>query len=70
MHRRSAFALLPLLAADEPVGTLTLDFADGENATFSYTIGSVSQSKPLTRLQFGSTSSVCASFSGTPRERR
>jgi len=36
------------------VGTGTLTFSDGNNGTFSYTVDGVSQSKPLTRMVFGS----------------
>jgi hypothetical protein len=40
------------------VGTATFTFADFGNGTFSYTIGSVSQSKPITRQIFR-TATVC-----------
>lgn len=50
----------PPSSGADPVGSVTLRFADGENASFSYTIGNVTQTKPLTRLQFGNTTSVCA----------
>jgi hypothetical protein len=43
----------------DPVGTATFRFTDGENGTFSYTVGNVTQSKPIRRSQFGSTTSVC-----------
>ncbi len=48
-----------------PVGTLTLSFADGNNATFAYTVTlgnppvSVMQSKQLTRLVFRSPGTTC-----------
>ncbi len=47
------------------VGTLTLTFADGNNATFDYTVTrgnpqvSVIRSKQLTRFLFASSPSVC-----------
>ena len=47
-------------AGADPIGTATLRFSDGETATFSYTVGSVTQSKTLKRSQFGSTASVCS----------
>ena len=42
------------------VGNMRLRFADGERATFDYTINGVSQSKQIQRFQFGSTASVCS----------
>jgi hypothetical protein len=46
-------------AGANPIGTVTLRFTDGENATFSYTVGNVTQTKSLKRSQFGSVASVC-----------
>lgn len=43
----------------EVVGSLRLRFADGERATFEYTVNGVSQSKPIQRFLFGDTASVC-----------
>lgn len=43
----------------DPIGTITVRFSDGETATFSYTVGNVTQTKTLRRTQFGSTASVC-----------
>lgn len=43
----------------DSVGTATVRFSNGENGTFSYTVGNVTQSKPISRLQFGNASSVC-----------
>ena len=44
----------------EVVGSARLRFGNGSNATFEYTIGSVSQSKSIERFQFGDTASVCS----------
>lgn len=44
--------------ADE-VGTLTLRFSDGQNASYSYTIGNVTQTKSIQRFVFGSSTNVC-----------
>ena len=41
------------------VGTASLVFTNGETATFSYSVGGVSQNKLIQRLQAGSTASVC-----------
>ena len=42
-----------------PVGTGALTFTDSNNGSFAYTIGSVSQTKALTREIFGSTVPTC-----------
>lgn len=46
-----------------PVGSMTLAFADGNRATFSYTVdiggGSVTQSKSITREVFAAPGTVC-----------
>jgi hypothetical protein len=47
-------------AGADAIGTATLRFSDGETGTFSYTVGSVTQSKTIKRSQFGSTASVCS----------
>lgn len=44
----------------DPIGTLAVKFSDGETATFSYTVGNVTQTKTIKRTQFGNTASVCA----------
>lgn len=48
------------------IGTVTLRFTDGETATFTYTVGSTTQTKTLRRYQFGNTPAVCenAAFGG------
>jgi hypothetical protein len=42
-----------------PVGSATLTFADGNNATFAYTAFDISQSKTITREVFQSPGTVC-----------
>jgi predicted dienelactone hydrolase len=42
-----------------PVGSATLTFADGNNATFGYTAFGISQSKTITREVFQSPGTVC-----------
>ena len=55
----------PLKVVRTPVGTLTLTFGDGDNATFAYTVTlgnppvSVMQTKQLTRLVFSAPGTVC-----------
>ncbi len=41
------------------VGTVSISFTDGETATFTYTVGNVTQVKALSRFQFGGTATVC-----------
>ena len=41
------------------VGTATFTFADGNNATFAYTVNGVSQSKAITREVFRAPGTVC-----------
>ncbi len=41
------------------IGNVTISFTDGQTASFSYTIGNVTQTKNITRFQFGSTAAVC-----------
>ena len=55
----------PLKVVRTPVGTLTLTFDDGDNATFAYTVTlgnppvSVTQTKQLTRLVFRAPGTLC-----------
>jgi hypothetical protein len=42
-----------------PVGTASFTFADGNNATFAYTVNGVSQSKPITRQVFRAPGTLC-----------
>jgi hypothetical protein len=43
-----------------PVGTATFTFADGNHATFAYTVSGVSQVKQITRQVFRAPGTVCA----------
>lgn len=49
----------PSTGMDE-VGVLTIRFSDGEHATFDYTVGNVTQSRTITRMQFGSIANSCS----------
>jgi hypothetical protein len=55
----------PASVVATPVGTATLTFADGNNATFAYTVqlagmpSPVTQSKPVTREIFVAPGTVC-----------
>ena len=49
----------PAQVALTAVGSATLTFADGNNATFAYSAFGVSQSKPITREVFQSPGTVC-----------
>lgn len=42
------------------VGTGTFRFSDGDNGVFEYALGAVRQSKPISRLRFGTTASACS----------
>jgi hypothetical protein len=42
-----------------PAGVATLGFSDGNNALFTYSIGSISQSKPITRQVFNVQDTTC-----------
>src|SRR5262249_10598678 len=61
----SAVPFDPLRVVRTPVGTLTLTFLDGDNATFAYSLAlgnppiSVVQAKRLTRLVFRTPGTVC-----------
>jgi hypothetical protein len=49
------FNAVPFLRSqvvETPVGTATLTFADGNNASFAYTVNDVAQTKPITRQLF------------------
>lgn len=45
------------------VGTFTLSFSNGENASFNWTLDGVTQTRTLTRFDFGSPATVCTSGS-------
>jgi hypothetical protein len=49
----------PASVVGTSVGTATLTFADGNTATFSYTVNGVSQTKPITREVFVPPGTVC-----------
>ncbi|MEO8536416.1 MAG: M64 family metallopeptidase [Betaproteobacteria bacterium] len=58
-----AFSAMPWPAAQvtaTQVGTVALTFADGNRATFAYTVGTVSQSKTITRQIFHAPGTVCS----------
>ena len=42
-----------------PAGSATLTFSDDSNGTFTYTVGGVTQSKPITRQVYGSATTRC-----------
>jgi len=41
------------------VGAVSVTFTDGNNATFSYTIGGATQTKPITRFVFVAPGTIC-----------
>lgn len=43
------------------VGTFSLSFSNGENASFNWTLDGVTQTRALTRFAFGSPATVCTS---------
>lgn len=49
----------PSAVSSTKVGTATFTFADGDHATFAYTVNGVSQSKQIIREIFGTTSTAC-----------
>jgi hypothetical protein len=49
-----------------PVGNATLTFANGNAATFAYTVNGIAQSKAITRQVFRTPGTVCRSASATP----
>ena len=42
-----------------PTGSVTFDFRDAANGTFSYTVGTISGTKPITRQVFAAPQSAC-----------
>jgi hypothetical protein len=54
-----AAPFLPANVALTPVGTATFTFADGNHATFAYTVNGISQTKQITRQVFRSPGTVC-----------
>jgi hypothetical protein len=55
----SAMPWSPAAVTITQVGTLTLTFADGNHATFAYTVNAVSQAKQITRQVFRAPGTVC-----------
>jgi len=51
--------------APSQIGTASLSFSNGETGVFTSVVGGVTQSKAITRAQFGSTAAVCATVSPT-----
>ena len=49
----------PAVVTRAPVGAATFSFSDGNHATFTYTVGSVTQSKAITREVFVSPGTLC-----------
>ena len=49
----------PAAVTITPVGTVALTFADGNHATFAYTVDAVSQTKQITRQVFRTPGTVC-----------
>src|SRR5262249_42508323 len=48
----SAIPFDPNTVVETVVGSATLTFTDGNNATFSYTVNGITQTKPITRQVF------------------
>jgi serine protease len=55
----SAVPFNPSSVTATQVGSATFTFSDGNHATFAYTIGSVSQAKPITREVFVNPGTFC-----------
>ena len=49
----------PLKVIPTEVGMATLMFADGNNATFAYTVNGIAQSKAITREVFAPPGTMC-----------
>ena len=49
----------PSRVSHTTVGNATLTFSDDSHGTFSYSVGGISQSKPITRQVFGRTTTRC-----------
>ena len=49
----------PATSTLTPAGTLTLTFANGNSATFAYTVDGVTQRKPIMRQVFRTPGTVC-----------
>jgi hypothetical protein len=55
----SAVPWNPAAVTLTPVGSVTLTFATGNQASFAYTVGGVSQAKTITRQIFNPPGTVC-----------
>ncbi|HZZ94764.1 MAG TPA: hypothetical protein VFE23_19545 [Usitatibacter sp.] len=58
-----AFSAVPFSPAQvvvTPVGSATFTFSDADNGSFAYTVGTVTQSKAITRQVYSSPLSTCA----------
>jgi hypothetical protein len=49
----------PTKVTRTPVGSASITFADGNAATFAYTVNGVTQTKPMTRYVFRAPGTVC-----------
>jgi hypothetical protein len=49
----------PTAAMGTAVGTATLSFSDGNNASFAHTVNGISQTKAITREVFQNPGTVC-----------
>ena len=54
----------PAKVTNSPVGTGTLTFTDTGSGTCTYSLGGVTQTKPITRFVFASPVPVCTFASG------
>lgn len=55
----NAVPFLPANVSSTPVGTLTVTFANGNSATFAYTLNGATQSKQIVRQVFRTPGTVC-----------
>ena len=55
----NAVPFAPAQVTETIVGAATFTFADGNKATFAYTVGDVAQTKPITRQVFAAPGTVC-----------
>ena len=64
----SAAAFDPSQVVLAPVGSATFSFGDTTSGTFAYTVNGVAQSKPITRLVYGTSTPTCTAGGshGTP----
>ena len=55
----NAAPFAPTAVRQMPVGSASLQFIDGNSATFAYTVNGVSQTKSITRQVFRAPGTVC-----------